>query len=163
MPVGRAGRWGLHGLCPYPRGRQLAVLPEAVCGCGAGTGQGSLSLGAVLARSPAPLGCEGCLGHSAGRMVGGSFCMCRMGNSSRSAVPGGVLGRYGVPFAWETPGLLGTVVVGVPKRVPGSLGTQGWPRRCAFAWLYGCAAPRASAIASVARSFRPGYRSPYAP
>ena len=91
MSVRPAGRWGFGGLCRYPRGRRLAVLREAVCGCGAGTGQGSLSLGAVLACRAAPLGCKGCLGPSAGRMVGGGSCMCRRGSPPRMAAPGGVL------------------------------------------------------------------------
>ena len=163
MSAGPAGRWGRHGLCPYPRGGGLAVLQEAACSCRAGIGQGSLFAGAVLARRPASLGYEGCLGPSAERMVGGGFCMCRTGNSPRVVAPGGVVGIYGVLFAWEAPGPPGTVVVRVPMRVPGSPRTQGWPRCCAVAWLYGCAGPRVGAIASVARSFRPGYRSPYAP
>ena len=28
MPFGRGGRWDLHGLCPYPLGRRLAVPRE---------------------------------------------------------------------------------------------------------------------------------------
>ena len=72
--------------------------------------------------------------------------MCRRGNPPRLVAPGGVLESYGVPFAWGSPGFLGTVVIGVPRRVRGSPGTQGWPRCCAFAWLYGCAGPRVGAI-----------------
>ena len=128
MSAGLAGRWGLHGFCPWSRARRLNVLREAVCGCCAETGQGSLSPGADLARRPAPLGCKGCLGPSMGRMLGGGFCMCRRGNPPRVAAPGGILGSYGVPFAWGAPGPLGTVVVGVTRCVPGSPGTQGWPR-----------------------------------
>ena len=45
----------------------------------------------------------------------------------------GVVGRYGKAFALGALGPLGTVVVGVPRRVPGSPGTQGWPRCCALA------------------------------
>ena len=107
MSVGPAGRWGLHGLCPYLRGRQLAVLREAVCGCAAGTAQGNLSPGAVLARRPTPLGCEGCLGSFEGRMVGGGSRMCRRGNPPRVAAPAGVLGSSGVPFAWRLRDFLG--------------------------------------------------------
>ena len=83
--------------------------------------------------------------------------MCRRGNPPRVVAPGGVLGSYGMPFTWGAPGPLGNVVVGVPRHVPGSTGTQRWPRCCAFVWLYGGAGPRVGAIASVARSFQPGY------
>ena len=69
-------------------------------------------------------GCEGCLGPSAGRMVGGGFCMCQRGNPARLVALGGVLQKYVVPFPWGAPGPLGTVVVSVPRRVPGSPGTQ---------------------------------------
>ena len=55
------------------------------------------------------------------------------------------------------------VVAGGLGRVPGSLGTQGWLRCCAFALLYGCAGPRVGAIASAGSSFRPGRRAQYAP
>ena len=163
ISVGRWGPWGLHGLSPYPPGRRLAVLQEAACGCGPGTGQGSLSPAAVLACRPAPLGCEGCLSPSARRIVGGAFCMCQRGYPPRVVAPCGVLGSYGVPFPWGAPGPPGTVVVGVLRLVPASPGTQGWPRCCAFAWRHGCAGPRVGAKASVADSFRPGYRSAYAP
>ena len=50
--------------------------------------------------------------------------MCRRGNPPWVAAPGGVLGSYDVPFAWGAPRPLGTVVVGVPRRVTGSPGTQ---------------------------------------
>ena len=160
MSVGRWGCSGLHGLCPYPRGRRLAVLLEAAWGCGAGTRQGSLSPGAAQASCPASLGCEGCLCPSAGQIVAGGFCMCLGGNPPRVVAPGGLLGSYGVPSAWGAPRPLKTVVVGGLRRVPGIPGTQGWPRCCASAWLYGSAGPRVGAIARVARSFRLGYRSP---
>ena len=88
--------------------------------------------------------------------------MCRREKPSRVVAPGGVLRSYGVAFAWGAPGPPGTVVVGVPRRVPGSPRTQGWCRCCAFAWLHRWAGPHVGVTASVARSFRPGYRSPYA-
>ena len=163
MSVGRWGRSGLHGLCPYPRGRRLVMLREAACGCGAGSSQGSLSPGAALACRPAPLGCECCLGPSAGRMVGGGFCTCRRGSLPRMVAPAGALGCSGVPPAWGAPERLGTVVASGPRRVTGSPGTEGWPGCCAFAWLYGCAGPPVGARASVACSFPPRCRSPYAP
>ena len=69
MSVGAAGLLGLHGLCPYPRGRQLAVPRGVACGCGAGIGQGSLLSGDGQACRPSSLGYEGCLSPSAGQMV----------------------------------------------------------------------------------------------
>ena len=76
MSVGRAGRCGLHGLCLPPRGRRLDVLRGLACSCSAGIGQGSLLPGAGLACRPLSMGYEGCLGPSAGQMVGGGFCVC---------------------------------------------------------------------------------------
>ena len=52
MSAGRWGRWGLHGLCPKPRGRRLAVLQEEACGCGAASGQGSFPWGVRAALVP---------------------------------------------------------------------------------------------------------------
>ena len=124
MSVGRWGRWGLHGFRPYPHGRRLAVLREAAGGCGAGSGQGSLFPGATLACRPAPLGGEGCLSPSAGRMVDWGFCTCQRGNPARVVAPGSVLGSYGMTPACRAPGPLGTVDAGGRRRVPGSPGTQ---------------------------------------
>ena len=168
MPVGPAGPWGLHSLCPHPRGRRLAAPQGVACGCGAGIGQGSSLPGAgrAFARrasGPSSPGHQGCLGPTAVRMVGGGFCLCRRGSPHRLVAPGGVLGRHCVPFALVAPGPVATVVAGVMGLVPGSLGTQRWSRRCVFAWLHGRGGPRVGATASVARSFRPAYRSPYAP
>ena len=166
--VGPAGRWGLHGLCPPPWERRLAAPRGLACGCGAGIGQGSLLPDAGLASArraspPSSPGYEACLGPTALRMIGGGFRVCRRGNPHRVVAPGGVPGSHGVPFALGAPGPLGTVVAGVPRCVPGSSGTQGRPRCCAFAWLHGRPGPRVGCTASVARSFHPGYRSPHAP
>ena len=163
MSVGPAGRWGVHSLGPHPRGRRLAVLLGVACGCGARIRQGSLLPGAGLASRPSSPGREGCLGSSAVRMVGAGFSVCQRGNPHRMVAPGGVSGSHGLLFALQAPQPLKTVVAGVSRRVPGSPGTQGWPRCCAFAWLQGCRGPRVGAIASVAPSFHRGYRSPYAP
>ena len=56
--------------------------------------------------------------------------MCRRGNPARVAASGGVPGSYGMLFSWGAPGVSGTVVIGVLRRVPGSPGTKGWPRCC---------------------------------
>ena len=152
MYVGPVCCCGLHGLCPPPRGRRLAVLRGVSCSCRAGIGQGSLLPGASLAPRPSSPGHEGCLGPTAVRMVGGGFHVCRRGNPNRVVAPGGVTGSHGVPFALGAPGPLGTVV-------PGSPGIKRCPRCCAFAWLRGCGGPRVGATISVARSFHPGYRS----
>ena len=129
----------LHGPCPNPHGRRLAVLREAACGCGAGSGHSSLSPGAAPVCRLGPLRCEDCLGPSAGRTVGGGFFECQRGKPPRVVAPCGVLGSYGVAPACRAPGPLGTVVAGGLRTVPGTLGTQGWPRCSAFAWLHRCA------------------------
>ena len=163
MSVGPAGRWGLHGLCLHPRERRLAVLRGVACGCGAGISRGSSLPDTNLASRPSSLGHEGCLGPTAVRMVGGGFRVCRTRNAHRAGAPGGVSGSLCVSFALGAPGPLGTVVAVVPRCVPGSPRTPGWLTCCAFAWLHGCGGPRVGATTSVARSFHPGYRSPYAP
>ena len=163
MFVGRGGPRGPHGLCPYPHGRRLAVPREVACGCGGGSGQGSLSPGAFSACRLASPRCEDCLGPSAGRPVVGGFCTCQRGNPFRVVAPVGVLGSYGAPPAWEAPGRLGTAAAAGLRRALGSLGIQGCPRCCAPAWSHGCAGLCAGAIASVVRSFHPGFRPPYAP
>ena len=135
MSVRPAGRWGLHVLCLHPRGRQFAVLRGGACGCGAGIGQGSLLPGAGLVSRPSSPGHERCLGPTAVRMVGGAFCLCRREKPHRVVAPGGVSGSQGALFAWGALGSLGTVVASLTRRVPWSLGTQGWLRCCA---LHGC-------------------------
>ena len=62
--------------------------------------------------------------------------MCGTVNQPWVVAPSGVLGSYGVPFALGAPGPLGTVVVGVPRCVPVSPGTQGWSGYCVP--LHGC-------------------------
>ena len=163
MPFGRGGRWDLHGLCPYSRGRRLTVPREAACGCGGGSSQGSVSPTAAPACLLAPLRSEDCPSPSAGQMVGGGFCTCQTGSPFRVVAPVGILGSYGAPPAWEAPGRLGTAAAGGLRRALGSPGIQGCPRCCALAWPHGCAGLHARAIASVVRSFHPGCRPPYAP
>ena len=152
MSFGCRGCWDFLGLCPYPCGRQLAVLRQAACGCGPRRGQGSLAPGAALACRLAPLRSVDCLGPSAGRTVGGGFCTCQRGKPHRVVAPGGVPGSYGAPPAWGAPGPLGTVVAGGLRRALGSPVIQGCLRRCAFAWPYGSAGLRVGTIASVVRS-----------
>ena len=163
MSVGRGGCSDLHGLCPYPHGRRLAVPREAACGCGGGSGYGSLFPGAAPACRLASPKCEDCLGPSAGQTIVGGFCTCQRGNPFRLVAPFGVLGSYGAPPAWEAPERLGTAAAGGLRRALGSLGTQRCPRCCAVAWPYGCAGLRAGAIPSAVCSFHPGCRPPYAP
>ena len=64
MSVGRGGRRGPRGPCPYPHGRRLAVPQEAACGCGDGIGQGSLSPGVDPACRLASPRCEDCPGQA---------------------------------------------------------------------------------------------------
>ena len=163
MPIGRGGRWDLHGLCPYPRARGLAVPQQAACCCGSGSGQGSLSSGAAPVCRLASLKCEGCLGPSAGRTVGGGFCTCRRGNPFRLVAPVNALGSYAAPPAWGASGGLGTAAAGGVRRALASSGIQRCPRCCAFVWPHGCAAFPAGAITSVFCSFHPGCRLSYAP
>ena len=163
MSVGRGGRRGLHGPCPYPHGRRLAVPREVVFGCGGGSGQGSLSPSANPACRLASSRCEDCLGPSAGRTVVQGFCTCQRGSPIRVVAPVGVLRSSGAPPAWEAPGRLGTAAAGGLRRAFGSPEIEGCPRCCPPTWSHGWAGLRAGAIASVVRSFHPGCRPPYAP
>ena len=163
MFVGRGGRRGPRGPCPYPHGRRLAAPREAACSCCDGIGQGSLSLGIVAACRFASLRRGDCPGSSAGRTGAGGCCMCRRGSPSRVVDPVGVPGRFGAPPAWEAPVRLGTAASGGLRRVFGSPVIQGFPRYHGPAWSHGCAGRRAGATASGVHSFHPGCRPPYAP
>ena len=139
MSVGPAGCSGLHGLCPHPRGRRLAVLRGVACGCGAGIGQGSSLSGAGLVSRPSSPGHEGCLSPIGVRTVGGGFRVYRKGNPHRVAAAVGVSGSLCVRFALGAPEPLGTVVAGVPGRLPWSPRTKIAQMLCS-SWLHGLGA-----------------------